>query len=72
MIRRPGSAHSVLIRHGPDDNVMVHVDVYEPAEAFAGTLTLKVGVTVWLPVPVFTAALKSFVAAGALVPAGSV
>jgi hypothetical protein len=31
MIRRPGSAHSALIRHGPDDNVMVHVDVYEPA-----------------------------------------
>jgi hypothetical protein len=33
---------------------------------------LKVGVTVWLPVPVFTAALKSLVAGGALAAAGSV
>jgi hypothetical protein len=51
---------------------MVHVDVYVPEYALAGTLRVKVGVTVSFPVPVLAAALKSLVAAGALAPAGSV
>jgi hypothetical protein len=38
----------------------------------AGTESFHGTVTVWLPSPVFAAALKSFVAVGAVVPAGNV
>ena len=40
------------------------------ATAFAGIASVHVGVNVWLPMPVFAEALKSFVAVGALVAAG--
>jgi hypothetical protein len=42
------------------------------ATAFAGIASAHVGVNVWLPMPVFAEALKSFVAVGAAVAAGNV
>jgi len=51
---------------------MVHVEVYVPTCAVAGTDSDHVTVTVWLPAPVLTAALKSFVAVGAEPAAGRV
>jgi hypothetical protein len=51
---------------------MVQVDVYVPAKVLAGTASFHATVTVWLPIPVFAAALKSFVAVGAVTAAGSV
>jgi hypothetical protein len=46
--------------------------VYVPVGVFAGTATCTVGVTVKLPSPLLTAALKSFTAVGAVAPAGTV
>jgi hypothetical protein len=43
-----------------------------PGDVLAGTARRQVGVTVWLPIPLFAAVLNSFVAVGAVVPAGSV
>ena len=50
----------------------VQVDVYVPAYVFAGSDSVYVGVTVWLPTPVAAAASYSFVATGAVLPAGTV
>jgi hypothetical protein len=47
------------------------VDVYVPAKVLAGTDSLQVGVTVWLPRPVLAAALYILVAVGAVPAAGS-
>jgi hypothetical protein len=44
--------------------------VYVPAKVLAGTASFHVGVTVWLPIPVFAVALNSLVAVGAVVAAG--
>jgi hypothetical protein len=51
---------------------MVHVDVYVPAYVDDGIASVQVGVTVWSPMPLPTAALKTFVAVGAVPDAGSV
>ena len=42
------------------------------ATALAGMASVHVGVNVWLPMPLFAEALKSFVAVGATVAAGNV
>ena len=60
----------IALLYGPDTSEKVQVAEYAPAAAFAGTARLKTGVTVWSPMPVPTAAEKSAVAGGALVPAG--
>jgi hypothetical protein len=59
-------------RYGALTNDNVHVEVYVPTAVLAGTANVHVGVTVWLPRPVFTAALYNFVAVGAVAAAGSV
>lgn len=46
--------------------------MYVPAKVLAGTASFHAAVTVWLPIPVFAAALKSLVAVGATAAAGSV
>ena len=58
--------------YGALTNEMVHVDVYVPANVFAGRFSFQLGVTVWLPIPVFAALLNSFVAVGAVPAAGNV
>jgi hypothetical protein len=45
-----------VLLYGPETSEKVHVAEYAPAAAFAGTSRLKTGVTVWSPMPVFTAA----------------
>jgi hypothetical protein len=58
--------------YGALTNERVHVDVYVPANVFAGTLSFQLGVTVWLPIPVLAALLNSLVAVGADPAAGNV
>ena len=48
------------------------MDVYVPANVPAGTASFHGTVTVWSPIPVFTAALNSLVAVGAVAAAGKV
>jgi hypothetical protein len=63
-----------LLDYGPLTSENVHVDVYAVplATAFDGIESVHVGLNVWLPMPVFATALKSLVAVGATVAAGSV